>query len=184
VTVWLAVAIAMGMAAYAIYHYATMPGHTALDLLLHHSWHVLVLAAAIYIVSWFAFHQLLVAPLKKIYLHLYAMGAGRLEPLTLNSNVTEIRTIVEGVNLLLFRINQSADSGSLELAQQRIGEIRDVMRRLSPANPQDVSELLDKLAQIESTFAALVQRSNAPASDADAITDTRSVMKSNNPIEV
>lgn len=163
VTVWLAIATAIGMGAYAIYQYATMPGHTALDLWLHHSWHVLALGAAIYVVSWVAFHKLIVQPLTKIYLYLYAMGTGQLAPLALKSNVTEIRTIVEGINLMLRRMEQGMDKQALEHAQSDIAALKETILRLEVSELDAKSLALEKLAALEKSLAAVVRNVNAPA---------------------
>ena len=163
VTVWLAIATTIGMATYAIYQYATMPGHTVLDLLLHHSWHVLALSVAIYVVSWIAFHKLIVQPLTKIYLHLYAMGAGQLAPLALKSNVTEIRTIVEGINLMRRRTEQSMDGTTVEHAQRDIIELKETIRELEVLEPDGKSLALEKVAALEKSISAVMRNVNAPA---------------------
>lgn len=163
VTVWLAIATTIGMATYAIYQYATISGHTVLDLLLHHSWHVLALSAAIYLVSWVAFRKLIVQPLTKIYLHLYAMGAGQLAPLALKSNITEIRTIVEGINLMRRRMEQSMDGNTVEHAQRDMIELKETIRQLEFLEPDGKSLALEKVAVLEKSLSAVMRNINAPA---------------------
>lgn len=163
VTVWLAIATAIGMGAYAVYQYATMPGHSVLELLLHHSWHVLALGAAIYVLSWAVFHKLIVQPLTKIYLHLYAMGAGQLAPLALKSNVTEIGTIVAGINLMLHRMEQGMDGNALEHAQRDIAELKETIKQLEVSKPTAKGLALEKVAALEKSLSAVVRGVNAPA---------------------
>lgn len=160
VTVWLAIATAIGMAAYAIYQYSTMPGNTVLDLLLHHSWHILAVCAAIYAVSWAALHKLIVRPLMKIYLHLYAMGAGKLEALALESNVTEIRTIVDGINLMLRRMEQGADTRAFEHAQKDIATLRETIMGSEVSEMEAKNTALEKLADLEKLLSAIIQNVN------------------------
>lgn len=162
ISVWLAIATAIGMGAYAIYQYATMPGHTVLDLLLHHSWHVLALGAAVYVVSWVAFHKLIVQPLTKIYLHLYAMGAGQFAPLVLKSNVSEIHTIVEGINLMLRRVEQGMDANALEHAQRDITELKETIGQWEVSEPDAKSLALEKLVALEKSLSAVVRNVHAP----------------------
>lgn len=157
VTVWLALGIAIGMAGYAIYQYATISGHTTLDLTLHHTWHVLVLGAMMYLVSWLTLHRILIKPLHTIYIHLYALGAGKLEPLTLNSRVTEIRTIVDGVNLMLRRTEQDLDTEGLSRVQREARELNKAIWELEIADPTAKSLALDKLAALEKSLSALVR---------------------------
>jgi hypothetical protein len=156
VTVWMAAAIAASMGAYAVYEYATMPGHTLQELAVEHLGHVLGLGVLVYVLCWGVFYFLLLRPLNRIYLHLYTIGAGRLKTLELDSNVREIRTIVDGVNLMLSRLKQGADSNALELAQKRIAEIRDITRNLTTPNQEHFSVLLDKLADLEKSLPAIL----------------------------
>ncbi len=161
VTIWLAVAVGLGMAAYAIYQYATMPGQTARDLLLHHSWHVLLLGAVIYIVSWVMIEWVLVRPLEAIYVHLYAIGAGRRSRLEIQSNVREIVTIVEGINLMLQRLEQSADDGAIQRTQSSLAELRKAIEELEVASPETKGATLDKLAGFEKSLSAVLQHIKA-----------------------
>ncbi len=156
VTVWMAAAIAAGMAAYGVYEYAAMPGHTLRELAVEHLGHVLALGLLTYALCWAVFYFLLLRPLSRIYLHLYTVGAGRLNTLELKSNVREIRTIVDGVNLMLSRLKLGADSDALELAQKRIAEIRETTRQLATADHEHLGALLDaigdKLADLEKSL--------------------------------
>ena len=163
VTVWLAVAIAVSMAAYAFYQYFTMPGITATELFLHHLWHVLALGAVIYVLCWLVFDRVLLRPLKQIYIHLYALGAGKLEPLALESNVAEIRTIVEGINLMLRQMEQGADAQALEHAQRVIAELKEAIRQWEVSEPAATSFPLEKLAALERSLLAIVRNVKASA---------------------
>jgi hypothetical protein len=152
----MAAAIAASMAAYAVYEYATMPGHTLRELTVEHLGHVMGLGLVIYILCWGVFYFLLLRPLNRIYLHLYTVGSGRLKTLELDSNVREIRTIVDGVNLMLSRLKQGADSNALELAQKRIAEIREMTRQLTTPDQEQFSVLLDNLADLEKSLPAIL----------------------------
>lgn len=156
VTVWMAAAIAVSMAAYAVYERTTMPGLSLRELAVQHLGHVLGLGAMIYVLCWGVFYFVLLRPLNRIYLHLYTIGAGRLTTLELGSNVREIRTIVDGVNLMLSRLKQSADNNAMELAQARVAEIRDLARQLTTPDHEHVTTLLDKLADLERTLPGIL----------------------------
>lgn len=169
VTVWMAVAIAVCMAAYATYQYFTMPGMTVSDLFLHHFWHVLVLGLAIYTLCWIAFDRVLLQPMKRIYLHLYAVGAGKLEPLALNSGVTEIQTVVEGINLMLLRLKQGTDASAVELARQRIEEIKNRVMELGTPDRASIAEILDALTELDRGLPVLPQTKGTPVYDIQAV---------------
>ena len=146
VTIWMSVAIGVSMAAYAMYERQTMPGLSLKELLVQHLGHMLILGAVIYSLCWCVFYFVLLRPLNRIYLHLYAVGAGQLKTLELDSNVHEIRTIVDGINLMLSRLKLGADCDALEHAEQCIAEIRQMSRQLAIIDQEHVSHVLDKLA--------------------------------------
>jgi hypothetical protein len=172
VAVWMAAAIAASMAAYGVYEYAAMPGHTLRELAIEHLGHVLALGLLTYALCWAVFYFVLLRPLGRIYLHLYTVGAGRLKTLELHSNVREIRTIVDGVNLMLSRLKLGADSDALELAQQRIAEIRDVTRQLATADHEHFGILLDtvrdKLADLEKALPHILAAQGSLSGSSDA----------------
>lgn len=162
VTVWMAAAIAVSMGAYAVYERTTMPGLSLRELVVQHLGHVLGLGAMIYVLCWGVFYFVLLRPLNRIYLHLYTVGAGQLKTLELDSNVREIRTIVDGVNLMLSRIKLGGNSDALELAQQRITEIQGITRQLTTPDHEHVSVLLDKLADLQKSLPNILVRRAMP----------------------
>lgn len=81
VTIWMAIAIAASMGAYAVFEYQGTPGLTLSELVVQHLVHVLGLGILIYILCWAVFYFVLLRPLNRIYLHLYTIGAGQLRSL-------------------------------------------------------------------------------------------------------
>ncbi len=162
VTLWMAVVIAASMAAYAVYERQTMPDLPLSELVTQHLGHVLGLGILIYVLSWAVFYFVLLRPLNRIYLHLYTIGAGQLKALELDSNVREIRTIVDGVNLMLSRLKLGGDSDALELAQTRIAEIQEITRQLTTPDHEHISVLLDKLADLQKSLPNILVRRSMP----------------------
>ncbi len=163
VTIWMAVAIAVSMGAYAAYEYATAPDQNLRELAVAHLGHVLGLGVMIYILCWGVFYFVLLRPLNRIYLHLYTVGAGQLKPLELHSNVREIQTIADGINLMLSRLKLGADRDALEHAQQCIAEIREMSRQLAITEHEPMSHVLDKLADdLEKSLPSLLVRRGMP----------------------
>ncbi|MBI4583552.1 MAG: hypothetical protein HY717_05980 [Planctomycetes bacterium] len=138
VALWPAIAIALSMGIYAVLQYFLVPNVTLSELLLNHLWRVLVLGSVIYLFLWLILKNLLFRPLQQIYLHLYAVGTGRLKELVLPTTVREIQTLVEGVNLMIRRIEQGLDMTKLERAVLLI--IRSVTGN---ANRRDASGRAD-----------------------------------------
>lgn len=156
VTVWLAIAVAIGMGAYAVLEYLTTPDQTVAGLLLHHGWHVIALGALFYIVSWIAFDRLLVRPLNAIYLHLYAIGREKRSPMNLQSNVMEIRTIVEGINLMLRCHEQLGDSEPLRRAQIELAVLRQEVEEFEAGPPTEKAAMLERLKALEDSVQILI----------------------------
>jgi len=158
----MAAAMAVSMGAYAVYERATMPELSLRELAAQHLSHVLILGAVIYLLCWCVFYFVLLRPLNRIYLHLYTIGAGQLKTLELDSNVREIRTIVDGVNLMLSRIKLGGDGDALELAQRRIAEIQEMIRQLTTADHEHLSGLLDKLGDLQKSLPNILVRRAMP----------------------
>lgn len=162
VTIWMAVAIAASMAAYAAFEYQNTPSLTLSDMVVQHLGHVLVLGSVIYLLCWCVFYFVLLRPLNRIYWHLYTIGAGQLKNLELDSNVREIRTIVDGVNLMLSRLKLGGDCNALEQAQQRVTEIQEMTRQLTTPDHEHISVLLDKLADLQKSLPNILVRRGMP----------------------
>jgi len=123
-----ALAVALGMAIYAVYQYIATPGVTILGLLFEHSWHVLVLGVLIYAILYAVLHKTVVRPIRELYLKLYAITRGNLSSLEINSNIIEISEIVEGVQLLLDEMDHSIPRMSLTALSNRTQMIRSIAK--------------------------------------------------------
>lgn len=155
-TLWMAAIIAGSMAVYAGYEYATMPNHKLRQLAVEHLSHVIVLGFLIYGLCYGVFYFLLLRPLNRIYLHLYTVGAGRFQMLDMDTNVREIRTIVDGVNLMFSRLKEGADKNALDLVQRRMAEIRALVMEMEEPNHQQVSVLLGELNELENRLQGII----------------------------
>jgi hypothetical protein len=145
VAVWSALAIAVSMAIYAVFQYYTSPGKTVGGLLLEHLWHVLVLGVAIYGLLYLVLRRILLRPIQKIYLHLYKVGTGRVEPLDLPTRVRELETIVDGVNVMIDRMGQSFPVDEIACA-------REAAKRAYDKAPQEAQEILNHLARLQESI--------------------------------
>lgn len=152
---WMALVIALAMAGYAVVQKMFEPQTTWRSLFIHHLWHVIVLGGVIYLACWMEFRRLLALPLNRIYLHLYAVGKGRLEPLKVNSNIREIRSIVEGVNLMIWRMGRASDPKALPDALEDLRVIRETIRELAAQKPDNFSELAGRLDDLEQNLSAI-----------------------------
>ena len=145
VSVSSAAAIAVSMGGYAVFQYLTTPGAAAVDLFVSHLWHVLVLGGAIYLVIWFVQARLLLRPIKRIYLHLYKVSTGRIEPLEMEPRVRELDTMVKGINFLVGRMREG-------VPEREIEAIKEAATVLHDKAPTETREILDHLARLRETL--------------------------------
>ncbi len=157
VAFWTAIAIALSMGIYAVLQYSLVPNVTLSELLLNHLWHVLVLGAVIYLFLWLIFRNVLLRPLQQIYLHLYAVGTGRLKELVLPTTVREIQTLVEGVNLMIRRMEQGLDNESLANYLQEIETLRDLLKAADLEDVEQAGMIMECLTKLERAVLLLIR---------------------------
>jgi len=155
--IWMAAVIAVMMAAYALAQYFQMPDMTVRELITHHLWHVLVMGAAIHLACWLVFEVILIRPLNQIYTHLYHVGAGNVEKLELRSSVKELRTIVDGVNLMIWRLRKWLDSEALDNARSQIGEIGQIAEQIRMENEHIADALMKRVNNLEASLLSVVE---------------------------
>lgn len=171
VALWTAVAVAVVMAAYAVLEYFVLQqGMTVKELVLRHLWHVLALGAVIHVTCWFVLRHLLVEPLNGIYLHLYAVGQGKLEPLKFDSRLHTIQSIVEGINLMIWRLGQASDTQTVLKTKQQIAHLSELAGFLSANEPEAARQLQAQLRELEASLLTLAQRPSNPTPGRDGAT--------------
>lgn len=154
VSCWLALAIAASMGIYAVFQYYSVPGMTVKELFLHHLWHVLSLGALIYVLCWALLQRVLLQPLSKIYLHLYSAGKGKAHLLELDTRITELRTIVDGINLMLRLQSPEYATQGRVLAKHSILQIKTLAHALPPSAGDIATQLLSCVTDLEKALAA------------------------------
>lgn len=155
VTVWTAAAIALAMAGYAVFQFLLMPDLTVRELALRHLWHVIALGGVTYLACWLVFHRVLWKPLNGIYLHLYALGKGELEPLQVHTHIEELHTIADGINLLIWRISQERDANKLAEARSLVSETRALATQLNTGPGDSAERVLRNLDTLDDRLQTL-----------------------------
>jgi len=156
VAFWNAFVIAIAMAGYAVFQYYQLPELTLRELFTSHMVHVIVLGGIIYFSCWFVFQLILYHPLKQIYLHLYKLGSGDVIELKTTSSVREISVIIEGINVMIWKLQHWLDSDSLEKTRGELEQIRLIAAQLRMEN-YDVSEAITRrVNNLEESFLAVV----------------------------
>ncbi len=154
VALYSALVIAVGMAIYAVLQYFLIPERTVLSLVLQHGWHVLALGTLIYVTLHGVLHKKVVRPIRDIYLRLYAISKGDLSPISVDSNITEIQEIVEGVNSLLSEIKRSTPVLSSDLCKVA-EDLRSLARESGISEETTKEKLMEIAAKIDETVKAL-----------------------------
>jgi len=144
-----ALVIALGMALYAVHQYISTPGQTVIGLILEHSWHVLVLGALIYLTLYAVLYKTVVIPINDLYLKLYGITRGDLSSLEIESNITEISEIAEGVQLLLDEIDHSVPDLSLTALSNRTQKIRSIAKESEALDMSSKEFLMNLSNEIE-----------------------------------
>ncbi len=162
VAFWNALVISAVMGCYAVFQHYQMPEMPMEELFLHHTWHVIVLGGVIHLSCWLVFRFLLFQPLKQIYLHLYRLGSGDVQELKVKSSVREIAAIIEGVNVMIWRLEHWLDADSLEKTREELEQIGLIAAQLRMEN-HDVSEAITKRVESleESLLAIVAAKGNA-----------------------
>lgn len=157
VAFWTAVAIAVAMAGYAAVQLVLAPELTVRELVLRHLWHVLALGAVIHLACWLVFRHVLWKPLNGIYLHLYTLGKGELEPLQIDTRIEELHIIAEGINLLTWRLNQDRDAQTLSEAQAILVQTQFLATTLPSGHSDSVERVLRNLDTLGESLQALAK---------------------------
>ena len=150
VAVWSALAIAISMGLYALWQYLSVPDADARQIVLEHSWHVVVLGAIIYAMIWQVFRRILLRPIRQIFAHLYKVGTGRVERLSLESNVREVAKIVDGINVMVERMGR-------HLPEEPIETIRDTAKLAYDKAPGEMQIILSQVARLQEAVARTVR---------------------------
>ena len=153
VTVYTALVVAGGMAAYALYQYIATPDSTILGLMLEHGWHVVALGVATYLALNVVLYRQVIHPIQELNVKLYAISKGDFSPVTVASKVKEIQGITGVVTFLLAQIGKSADGMSISQLSQCSHQIRSLAKESDaleePAKEafMEIANDIDKVSQ-------------------------------------
>lgn len=130
-----------GMLVYTAFGYVAGEPASLAEFTTHHLIPALLIGITVCATLSFFLHAKLIAPVKEIFAHLYRVGSGQFSPLTIDTHVSEIRTIVEGINLLVSRLKGAAGDGALEKALDSLVKLRSDLEAAA-ANADDSADAL------------------------------------------
>ena len=161
---WTGLAMAASTALFAIDKYLSRSNVRLADLLRADAWRVLAMTAVVYLFLWAVFRHVVLKPVHQIGAHLYRIGLGRLKPLSLHSHVRELQGIVDGVNLMIRRMELDLDRGAIEHVQETLDRLRKLAHHLPERFcDEEAGELLRCATTLQSAFGALYQTASTEA---------------------
>lgn len=118
------IAVVIGMGIYTAIEFSLARPSNVAEFLGHHLLHALVIGVVISIALTVLLDRFIVAPVRRIFQHLYHIGSGRLAPLELDSKLEEVNTVVGGINLLVERLKNAPSDKALVEALIDVGKLR------------------------------------------------------------
>lgn len=149
---WVSVAFVTAMAICASVEYVRSPDMAVRDILAHHLVELVLYGCLLWGITWLVLRAVLIRPIQQICHHLYKVGGGDPSPLIVASRVREIQNIVEGINVMVWRLERQADRKALASARDRLAGIQDSIRGGESLDPEAVTNLLADLSAVEQHF--------------------------------
>lgn len=150
-----ALVIAAAMAVYALFQYFMTPERTVSGLALEHGWHVAVLGCLTYLVLYLALRRKVVRPIENLYVKLYGIANGDIQPVSVDSNISEIQHIAEGVNLMLSKMTKANGNVSLPELSSNAEELRALAKRGERLDESERMKMMDLASKIDQIVSAL-----------------------------
>jgi len=159
VTEQTALVIAVAMAIYGVLQYMANPAQGVVTLVLQHLWHVLVLGLFIYLVLCIVLRRSVVRPIRELYVKLYAVATGDLSPVQIDSGISEVQEIAEGVNLMLAKLKGASDGPDLSRLSETARTLRAIAKDAAGLDDEQRQRMIDAAAMLEQMAAAAAAQS-------------------------
>lgn len=150
-----ALAISLVMVGCAAIEFRQTPGLTIKQLFVEHLGYVLILGGVIHLATWLTLKLLLARQLNQIYVHLYGIGEGKLRPLHLTTHVREVKLLVDGINLMIWRVGRGQDHEAFAKAEKDLTLLRDKIKESTTENPALLADITEAMDSLERNFLAL-----------------------------
>ncbi len=137
------ISVVVGTGSWTAIEIFTGKAPSTADFVGHHLIPAVVIGLFVWITLTVLLHRTVIEPLKQLFAHLYRVGSGRLDHLDIDSRIEEIQTMVDGVNLLVRRLQSPSGDGSFSQVQNRLSSIRDNIRSMADAAGEDSPIFLD-----------------------------------------
>jgi len=130
-------AVVIGTGSWTAIEFLTGERPSLSDIFSHHLIPAVVIGLVIWITLTALLHRSVIEPIKQLFAHLYRVGSGRLDPIEVDSRIQEIQTMVDGINMLVRRLQSAPENTSFNQAQNRLSKIRGDIRSMADAAGED-----------------------------------------------
>lgn len=154
-----------GMAVYGCVQYLLLPDKNVLRLVLEHLGHVLFLMILVYATLYWVLFRRVVAPIREFRAKLYRVAGGDLVPLHVTSNITEIREMAEGINLMISRLAGGIPELSLVEFAAHAKAVRELAQQADQLTLEQKEALLNAADRMDA-LVALIARNSVRQNDA------------------
>ena len=159
VAFYTALVLAATMAVYAVLQYFAEPDQTVKGLVIEHTMHVVLIGGFTYLVLYGVLHRKVVQPVRVLYMKLYKIARGDFNPIDEVSDVMEIQEIIDGINMMVSRMNQSTSEEFLIELSHHVGDLRSFAGGSAGLDETARDELRSIATKIETTVAAMTAQS-------------------------
>lgn len=150
------VVCALGLILYTIFEVIVDPPVDLMNFFTHHFLHVIATAVFIWLACWLTLRNSILRPVDAIFRHLYHIRLGRMGKLAYRTEVTEMNTIINGINLLVERFERTPRPEPLSHALDEIQQLRNLLRA-GPGRSEDSQvEIMKSLTRLESNLLDLM----------------------------
>jgi len=154
---------AVGLVLYTVFELLVDPPVNVMNFFTHHFLHVVATAIFIWIACWMTLCDSIFRPVEAIFHHLYHIRLGRLEKLQYRTEVKEMMLIINGINLLVERLEKSPRPEALSYALGEVQQLRGLLRETPDPSDESRVEIMRTLTRLESHLLDLrcLQKPNA-----------------------
>ena len=147
------------MLVHVLFEYLMNPALPVWRLLSEETWHVVALGGLTCAALYYLLRKKVADPIRQLYVKLYAIARGDSKPMTIHTNIREIRDIVEGVNLMLSQQQLTAHDPWGSKLRSGAEALRSLAGRTSPnleaADRENLSSLAAEMEELAGVFERL-----------------------------
>lgn len=132
--------------------------------LTHHILHVVVIGAAVWIVSTMLISRLVIKPVDHVFLHLRRMASGRLEYLDIEVGSTQLSSVIGSVNALIARLRRTPEDDSVSRALDHVRQLRSAIRTNMSESDEAAVPIMRLITKLEGELLEVMQEHSCASS--------------------